>query len=107
MYGVDTFAGGDNAENRETTFKITSTKLYVAIVTLSTKDNVNLTKQLNEVFKRSVYLERNISNIETKEADANNLKIFSLDASFKGVNRLFVLLLAILIMVITRLKVKI
>ena len=27
-----------------TTFKITSTKLYVSIVTLSTKDNVNLKK---------------------------------------------------------------
>ena len=38
-----------------TTFKITSTKLYVPIVTLSTKDNINLTKQLNEGFKRSVY----------------------------------------------------
>ena len=36
------------------TFKITSTKLYVPIVTLSTKDNVNLTKQFNERFKRSV-----------------------------------------------------
>ena len=39
------------ANNRETTFQITSTKLYVPIVTLSTKDNVNLTKQLNERFK--------------------------------------------------------
>ena len=38
-----------------TTFNITTTKLYVPIVTLSTKDNVNLTKQLNEVFKRPVY----------------------------------------------------
>ena len=47
MYGVDTYAGGDNANNRETIFKITSTKLYVPIVTLSTKDNVNLIKQLN------------------------------------------------------------
>ena len=27
-----------------TTFKITSTKFYVPVVTLSTKDNVNLTK---------------------------------------------------------------
>ena len=41
--------------NRETTFKTASTKLYVTIVTLSTKDNVNLTKQLNEGSKRSVY----------------------------------------------------
>ena len=55
MHGADTYAGGDNANNRETTFKITSTKLYVRIVTLSTKDNVNLTKQVNEGFKISVY----------------------------------------------------
>ena len=33
MYGADTYAGGDNGNNRETTFKITSTKLYVPIVT--------------------------------------------------------------------------
>ena len=39
-----------------TKFKITSTKLYVPIVTLSTKDSVNLTKQLNKEFKRSAYL---------------------------------------------------
>ena len=39
----------------ETTLKITNTKLYVPIVTLSTKDNVKLTKQLNEGFKRPVY----------------------------------------------------
>ena len=65
--------------------------MYVPIVTLSTKDNVDLTKQLNEGFKRSVYWNEYKSKIETKEADANNLKIFPLDASFQGVNRLFVL----------------
>ena len=48
MYGADTFAGGDNANNRETTFQMTSTKSYVPAVTLSTKDNVNLPKNLNE-----------------------------------------------------------
>ena len=37
MHGADTYANGDNANNRETTFKITSTKLYVPIVTLSDK----------------------------------------------------------------------
>ena len=91
MYGADIYAGGDNANNRETSFKITSTKLYVPNVTLSTKDNINLTKQLNEGFKRSVYWNEYKSEIETKEADANNLKRFPLDASFQGVNRLFVL----------------
>ena len=89
--GADIYAGGDNANKRETTFKITSTKLYVPIVTLSTKDNVNLTKHLNERFKRSIYWNEYKSKIETQEADANNLKRFLLDASFSGVNRLFVL----------------
>ena len=36
-------------------FEITDVKLHVPIVTLSTKDSVNLTKQLSEGFKRSVY----------------------------------------------------
>ena len=39
----------------DTTFKITNTKLYVLIVTSSTKVNVKLTKQLNKGFKRPVY----------------------------------------------------
>ena len=55
MYGADTYAGGDNANDIETTFKITSAKLYVPIVTLSTKDNASFNNQLNERFKRSVY----------------------------------------------------
>ena len=38
-----------------TTFKITNTRLYVITDTLSTKENVNLKKQLNEGFKRPVY----------------------------------------------------
>ena len=91
MYGADTYAGGDNVNNRDTTFKITSTKLYVPIVTLTNKNNVNLTKQLNEEFKRSVYWNEYKSKIETKEADANNLKRLPLDDFFQGVNRLFVL----------------
>ena len=74
-----------------TAFQITSTKLYVPIVTLSTKDNVNLKKQLNEVFKRSVYWNEYKSKIETKTTDNNNVTRFPLDASFEGVNRLFVL----------------
>ena len=78
-------------QNGETKCKITNTKLYVPIVTLSTKDNVNLTKQLNERFKRSVYWNECKSKIETKDADDNNASRFPLDASFQGVNGLFVL----------------
>ena len=50
-----------------------------------------MTKQLNEGFKRSVYWNEYKSKIEAKEANVSNLKRFPLDASFQGVNRLFVL----------------
>ena len=50
---------GDSAK-----FQIPNTKLYVPIVTSSTKDSANLTKQLNEGFKRSVYW----NSYETKPA---------------------------------------
>ena len=36
-------------------FAITDAKLHVLIITLSTKDSANLTKQVNEGFKRSAY----------------------------------------------------
>ena len=58
---------------------------------MSTKDNENLTKQLDEGFKRSVYWNEYQSKIETKAADNNNVTRFPLDASFQGVNRLLVL----------------
>ena len=38
-------------------FKITDAKFNIPIIFLSTKDNVHLTKQLNNGFKRSVYCE--------------------------------------------------
>ena len=91
MYGADTYDGGDNGNDREATFQIKSTKLYVPVVTLSTKDNENLTKQLDEGFKRSVYWNEYQSKIETKAADNNNVTRFPLGASFQDVNRLFVL----------------
>ena len=55
MYGSDAYVADDD-DNMATAIKITNTKLYMAGVTLSAKDNVNLTKQLNEGFKRPVYL---------------------------------------------------
>ena len=36
-------------------FAITDAKLHVPMVTLSTKDSANLTEQLSEEFRRSVY----------------------------------------------------
>ena len=77
-------SAGDSAK-----FEITDAKLHVPIVTLSTKDSANLTKQLNEGFKRSVYW----NSYETKPAkvieQGKNLYEL-LNASFQGVKRLFV-----------------
>ena len=67
------------------TFEIINTKLYVPIVTLSSKDNVKLVKLLEGGFKRSVYW--NEYQIESRNFDNNNLKRFPLDASFQGVRR--------------------
>ena len=74
-----------------TTFKITNTKLYVPIVTLSSKENVKLVKLLEEGFKKPVYWNEYQTKIETRNLDNNNLTRFPLDASFQGVRRLFVL----------------
>ena len=35
--------------------KLTDTEVYVPIVTVSTKDNVELSKQINEGFKKPVF----------------------------------------------------
>ena len=83
LYDADTLAGGDNVNNRETVFKITSTNLHAPTVTLSTKDNVNLTKQLNEGFKRLVYW-TNINQTYKQKQLINNFTRFPLDASFRG-----------------------
>ena len=70
------------------TFRITDTKLYAPIITLKTEDNTKLSKLLNEGFKRSFYwnkykiIFKNYKNEYIRE---------QLDASFQGVNKLFVL----------------
>ena len=75
-------------------FKITDTKLYFPIVTFSTKDNVRLTKQLSDGFKRSAYWNeyQSISATEVEaEADNKASERKLLDACFLEVKRLFVL----------------
>ena len=70
------------------TFAITDIKLYVPVVTLKTENNAKLSKLLNEGFKRSIYwnkykiIFKNYNNEYIRER---------LDASFQGVNKLFVL----------------
>ena len=72
----------------DTTFKVTNTKLYILVVTLSKKDNVKLVKLLGKGFKRPVYWKEYQSRIETRNLDNNILTRIPLDASFQGVRRL-------------------
>ena len=71
MYGNNAYDTNDN--NNDTTFIITSTKLYFPIVTLSTEDNAKLAKQLNEGFKRPIYWNTYKTEIALKDSDNNNL----------------------------------
>ena len=77
----------------DTTFKTTNTKLYVPIVTLSSKFNVKLVKLSEEGLKRPVYWNEYQTKIETQNLYNNNLAGFPLDASFQGTRRLFALAL--------------
>ena len=54
-----TAAIGANANATGAIFKITVTKLYVPVVTLSTEDCTKLALQLSEGFKRTVYWSNN------------------------------------------------
>ena len=85
-------SSADAAANQVASFIITDTKLYVPIVTLSAKDNNNLTKQLNEGFKRTIYWNQYVSKpFPETPHKKTGITRFALDAAFQGVNRLFVL----------------
>ena len=70
------------------TFTIIDAKLYVPIATLGAEDNIKLSKLLSEGLKRPIYwnkykvIFRNYKNEYIRER---------IDASFQGVNKLFVL----------------
>ena len=70
-------------------FAITETKLYVPVITLSTKDNAKLLQQLKSGFKRIINWNRYQSSIKTYAQ--NRYLNHLVNPSFQGVNRLFVL----------------
>ena len=71
------------------TFKITDTKLYVPVVTLSTQENTKLFQQLKSGFKRIINWNKYLSKQELL-AQNPNLN-YLVEPSFQGVSRLFVL----------------
>ena len=72
-------------------FIINDTKLYVPVVTLSKEDNKDFIEQQNKGFQRSIYWNEYKTKEQTENADANSPKCISLDPSFQGVNRLFIM----------------
>ena len=74
-----------------TKFKIINSKLYVPIVTLSSKDNAKLVKLLEDGFNRPAYDNEYQTKIEARNLGNSNLIRFPLDVSFQGVRKLFVL----------------
>ena len=69
-------------------FKITDAKLHVPIVVWSTRDNVNLTKQLSNGFKRSAYW-NNYLTIPVKVINQRSNIYELLSASFEGVKIIY------------------
>ena len=71
------------------TFKITDTKLYVPVVTLSKENDTKLLEQLKTGFKRTIKWNKYRSQM-TIQPQNNNLN-YLIDPTFTNVNRLFVL----------------
>ena len=54
IWSKECFLVAGTLEDQGPTFRITDTKFYVPVVTLSTQDNINLLKQSESVFKRII-----------------------------------------------------
>ena len=71
------------------TFEITDTKLYVPVVTLSTKENAKLLQELKSGFKRVINWNKYLSKPELLRQNTN--LNYLIEPSFQGVNRLFII----------------
>ena len=78
-----------SSATRATKFKITDTKLYVPVVTLSTEDNAKLLQQSKSDVKRTINWNKYQPKVSTERQ--NQYLYFLIDPSFQGVNRLYVL----------------
>ena len=85
--GNPAVAAVDNPTNA--TFKITDTKLYVPVVTLSKENDIKLLEQLKSGFKRTIKWNKYRSEMN-KQSKTNNLN-YLIDPTFMKVNNLFIL----------------
>ena len=77
------------SNNQNPNFQIHDTKLYVSVITSSTKENIKLLKQLESGFKRTINWNKYLAKT-TNQARKSYLD-YIIDPSFQGANRLFVL----------------
>ena len=87
-------AGNDNEitnvdNDNRTIFIIKDTKLFVAVVTLSARDNQKLSKLCSKGFERLVYWNEYKTRSDNKDT-IDEIRFF-LESNFVEVNRLFVL----------------
>ena len=68
---------------------ITSNKLYVPVVTLSSDDSIKFLENIKQVFKRTISWKKYRSEIPT-QPKSNNLD-YLIDPKFININRLFVI----------------
>ena len=88
-------------ENQVPELKITDTKIYAAVVTLSTQDNAKLLQQFRSRFKRNINWNNNQSKVTIHEG--NRYLSYLIDPSFQRFNRLlFYHLKIILVKQVTR-----
>ena len=76
-------------QNQNAILSITDTKLYVPVVTLSTRENTKFFQQLKSGFKREINWNKYLSKPELLAQNPNLNHLVEL--SFQGVKRLFVL----------------
>ena len=73
-----------------TKFKITYTKLYVSVVTLSTQDNTKLLQQLKSGFEKTINWNKYQTKVSTERQ--NQYLDFLINTLFQEARKLFVLL---------------
>ena len=71
------------------TFQINNAKLYVPFATLSSNDNIKLSENIKQGFKKAISWNKYRSEITTQPKN-NNLDCL-IDPTFRNINRLFVL----------------
>ena len=86
---VDPVAHELELQTTSATFQINNANLYVRVVALPVNGNIKILEYITQEFKRTIYWKKYRSEITT-QPKKNNLG-YLIDATFRNINRLFVL----------------